>query len=845
MRPDSTPTETAMDRRAARRALRPSRTVSTVWWRAAFAGLLAAAAGIPAAATAQQKEPAAKAAADTARADTTPGKKKGEPKIRPYREVVPASAIHRRGVFATDRVGDTLYYEIPRDQLGEPFLLVSRIAKAQTGTGYGGQKLGTRVIRWTRQGDRILLRGVSYEVVADSTQPIYRAVRDATLQPVIKAFDIEAFAPDSAPVIDVTSLFTTDVPELSPRRILGASSLDGSRSFLEKVLTFPKNIEVEALLTYSADSVRTFALPEGFGGGGRMSTVSVVVHHSMIRLPDRPMRPRLADDRVGYFEVRQYDYGLHEDRAPVRRMITRWDLRKKDPSAALSEPVHPIVYYVDRATPVKWRPWIMKAVDAWRVAFRAAGFEHAITAKMEPTEKEDPDFSPEDARYSVIRWLPSPIENAMGPNVHDPRSGQILESDIQVYHNVLKLARDWYFVQASPNDPGARHLPLPDSLMGRLIEYVVTHEVGHTLGLAHNMVASSSYPVDSLRSPTFTAKYGDEASIMDYGRFNYVAQPGDGAHLIPIIGPYDRFAIMWGYRPIPRAATPEAEKDTLDAWARRQDGDPMLRFGARDGADPRAQTEDLGDDPVAATRLGLANLQRVARILLTGTENPGESYDDLKDMYGQLVRQWETELQHVVAVVGGVYGQRKHYGQEGVLHTPVPASRQEAAVAFLLGRAFQRPDFLLDPDVLRRFEASGSVDRIEEVQSELLDDLLEDDRIGRLAEAAALSGEGGAAFAPGDYLDQLRAGLFSELGEGDVRIGPFRRGLQRRWVEGLARKLKADSDLAALARGELEATADRIDARIDRAADRITRLHLEDLRERIRRALHPASGEGG
>lgn len=817
-------------------------------WVAALLVAIPAAAGavLPGHAAAQEKKAPAKAATDTAAADTTPGKKaKGKPKIRPYREVIPASAIHHRGVFATDRVGDTLYYEIPRDQLGEPFLLVSRIARAQTGTGYGGQKLGTRVIRWTRQGDRILLRGVSYEVVADSGQPIYRAVRNATLQPVIKAFDIKAFAPDSTPVIDVTSLFTTDVPELSPRRILGASSLDRSRSFLEKVLTFPKNIEVEALLTYSADSVRTFALPEGFGNGGRMSTVSIVVHHSMIRLPDRPMRPRLADDRVGFFEVRQFDYGLQEDRAPVRRMITRWDLRKKDPGAALSVPVHPIVYYVDRATPVKWRPWIIKAVDAWRVAFRAAGFEDAITAKMAPTPQEDPDFDPEDARYSVIRWLPSPIENAMGPNVHDPRSGQILESDIQVYHNVLKLARDWYFVQASPDDPRARRLPLPDSLMGRLIEYVVTHEVGHTLGLAHNMLASSAYPVDSLRSPTFTAKYGDEASIMDYGRFNYVAQPGDGAHLIPIIGPYDKFAIMWGYRPIPGASTPEAEKDTLDAWARRQDTDPMLRFGPWDRADPSAQTEDLGDDPVAATRLGLANLHRVAGILLTGTESRGENYDDLKDMYTQLVRQWEGELEHVVAVVGGVYAQRKHYGQKGVVHTPVPASRQRAAVAFLLGAAFQRPGFLLDPDVLRRFEASGSVQRIEDVQAGLLDDLLEDDRLGRLAEAAALAGGGGDGYAPGDFLDQLRQGLFSELGEGDVRIGPFRRSLQRRWVDDLSRKLKADSDLAALARGELEATADRIDARIDRASDRITRLHLEDLRQRIRRALHPGSGGGG
>ncbi len=810
-----------------------------------IAALLAAAGPlVPAPVLAQQKPTQAKAAADTAH--PAKGKaERAEPKIRPYREVIPPGAVRRRGIFTTDRVGDTLYYEIPRRELGKPFLLVSRIARAQTGTGYGGQKLGTRVIRWTRRGDRILLRGVSYEVVADTSRPIYRAVRNATLEPVIRAFDIRAFGPDSSAVIDVTDLFTTDVPELSPRRWLGASSLDARRSFLEKVLTFPRNIEVEALLTYSADSVRTFVLPPGFGSDGRMSTVSVVVHHSMIRLPDTPMRPRLADDRVGYFEVRQYDYGLDEDRAPVRRIITRWRLVKKDPAAALSEPVEPIVYYVDRATPEKWRPWIIRAVDAWQKAFRAAGFERAIVAKMAPTPQEDPNFSPEDARYSVIRWLPSPVENAMGPNVHDPRSGQILESDIQVYHNVLKLARDWYFVQASPDDPRARHLPLPDSLMGRLIEYVVTHEVGHSLGLEHNMKASSAYPVDSLRSPSFTARYGDEASIMDYGRFNYVAQPGDGAHLIPVIGPYDDFAIMWGYRPIADAATPEAERDSLDAWARWQDTDPRLRFGPRDEIDPSAQTEDLGDDPVAATSLGLANLRRVAGYLLPGVERPTESYDELKDMYRQLVRQWEAEMEHLVPVVGGVYEDRKHFGQPGVVATPVPRERQVAAVRLLLDSAFHAPRFLLDPDVVRRFEPSGSAARIERAQAGLLDGLLEDDRLERLGEAETLATDADRRFAPLDFLDQLREGLFSELDEGSVHIGPFRRALQREWVTVLAGKLRADSDIAALARGELQATADRIDDREAKAADRMTRLHLEDLSRRIREALRPDSESGG
>ncbi|HKK28035.1 MAG TPA: zinc-dependent metalloprotease [Gemmatimonadota bacterium] len=786
--------------------------------------------------------PAAAAAADTTPADTAAGQEK-PPKIRPYRDVVPATAERQEGVFAADRVGDTLYYEIPREELGAPFLLVSRIARAQTGTGYGGQKLGTRVVRWTRHGDRVLLRSVSYEIVADSTTPIYRAVKDATLEPVIAAFDVEAFGPDSSFVIDVTSLFTTDVPELSPRKLLGASSLDSRRSFLESVRAFPRNLEVEAMLTYSADTVSAYGFAPNFANPPRVGTISVVVHHSMVRLPDRPMRPRLADDRVGYFEVQQYDFGRDEDRAPRRRLITRWRLEKKDPSAAVSEPVHPIVFYVDRATPEKWRKWIVRAVEDWQPAFEAAGFRNAIVARMAPSEAEDPDFSPEDARYSVIRWLPSSIENARGPNVHDPRSGQVLEADIQVYHNVLKLARDWYFVQAGAADPRARRLPLPDSLEGRLIEYVVSHEVGHTLGLPHNMKASSAYPVDSLRSATFTARHGDEASIMDYGRFNYVAQPGDGASLVPVIGPYDRFAVMWGYRPIPGTAGPEAERDTLDAWARRQEGHPELRFGPGFGADPSAQMEDLGDDHVEATRLGLKNLRRVSGMLLEATGRPGRSYDELEDMYRSLVRQWSTELRHVVDVVGGVYETRKHYGQEGVVHAPVPAGRQRRAVDFVLEHAFHVPDFLVERDVVRRFEAWGSVDRIEGEQASLLEDLLSDDRLRRLGEAEALAGPGGDAYPPGALLDTVRAGLFSELRRGgEVRIGPYRRSLQRAWVRILTFKLQADSDIGALARGELEASRDRIEDAGGRAGDRITRLHLEDLARRIERALQPPAG---
>ncbi|MHC5544038.1 zinc-dependent metalloprotease, partial [Singulisphaera rosea] len=333
--------------------------------------------------------------------------------------------------------------------------------------------------------------------------------------------------------------------------------------------------------------------------GGSVGAVTVRLHHSMVKLPESLMHPRRYDDRVGFFTETFEEYGnIKSHQVEDVQYITRWRLEKKDSSADVSEPKKPIVFYIGREVPEKWRSWVKKGVEAWQGAFEKAGFKNAILAKDAPTPQEDPDWDAEDARYSSIRWLPAKVENAMGPHVHDPRTGEILESDILMYHNVLKLVRDWYFVQASPNDTRAQGLPLPDDLIGELIAYVVSHEVGHTLGFPHNMKASSSYTVDQLRNPVFTKENGVEASIMDYGRFNYVAQPGDGARLIPIIGPYDRFAVEWGYREFKGAKTYEDEKTELDKIVARQLKDATLRFGDPNPAeDPSQQTEDLGPDP--------------------------------------------------------------------------------------------------------------------------------------------------------------------------------------------------------------------------------------------------------
>lgn len=793
----------------------------------------------PAPAAAQEEPETPPDTVEQAAARDTTEEDEEEEEIKPYDEVVTEEAVTDSGLFVVHRVEEKLYYEIPRSELGRVALWVSRIAKARHGTGYGGLKTASRVVRWEYRPreQAVLLRNVSYEIVADSSEPIYRSVQAASFEPVIASFDVETFGPDSTPVVDVTELFTTDVPEFSPKEMIGANSLDTNRTFLEEVLVFPENIEVRSLMTYRGGDDDEDGNP--FFGGGPARTISLVMHHSMVRLPEEPMRPRLADERVGFFQVQQYDYGRPEHRAPERNYVTRWRLECPEGETTPCEPVEPIVFYVGPGTPERWKPYVKAGIEAWREAFREAGFRNAIVGRYPPSEAEDPAWHPEDARYSVVRWTPSTTENAYGPHVHDPRSGEILEADIQMFHNVMNLLRGWYFTQVAPLDDRAADLPLPDSLMGRLVQYVASHEVGHSLGFPHNMKASSAFPVDSLRSATFTAEHGVEASIMDYGRMNYVAQPGDGARLIPKIGPYDEFATMWGYRPIPEAETPDAEKPTLDEWARRQEDNPWLRFGSADGIDPSAQTEDLGSDPVAATRLGLRNLRRIVPMMLEATSEEGESYETLEELYGRLVGQWEDEMGHVVTLVGGVYQERKRYGQEGVVHTPVSRAKQREAMSFLLENAFRPPTFLVDPNLVRRFEPTGTVDRLSDAQADLLEELLSDRRLNRLVEQSAVR-SGGEPYAPAEMLADLRGGVWSELDEGGrFTIGPYRRELQRAWTRTMIDKLDNDSDIGALTRGELRDVVATIDERVSAAGDRVTRLHLIDARDRIQRALDP------
>ncbi|WP_188050405.1 zinc-dependent metalloprotease [Flavobacterium sp. GP15] len=816
-----------------------------------------------------------------AKVDAKSSDVKKEPK--PYRKVIDSTAVTQNGLITVHKIDQKYLYEISDSLLGSEIMTITRYSKTPAGGGiFGGEEINRQVVRWEKGlNNNLLLRSITYVIMSpDEDKPLAQAVKNSTSDPIIGNYDVLAYKKDNdgqiiGYVIDLTPTFDADVQTFSldpiKKQLLNIQAFQKDRSFISKVTSYPINTEIRSVKTFTTTPPKISPTPTPQIGVNLPSAldagvITVEMNTSMILLPKTPMRKREFDARVGYFANQ---FGVFEEdsqKSDTKVFAVRWRLEPKSAEDAqkqkngeLIEPLKPIVYYIDPATPEKWKKYIKQGIDDWQVAFEAAGWKNAIRGEYWP--ENDPTMSLEDARFSVLRYFAAEIQNAYGPNVHDPRSGEILESHIGWYHNIMSLLRNWYLIQTAAANPEARAKRFDDKLMGELIRFVSSHEVGHTLGLRHNMGASSATPVEKLRDKDFVAKNGHTSSIMDYARFNYVAQPEDGVtDFFPKIGDYDKWAIKWGYSYFEEAKSEKEEKTILNEMTKEAYKNNRLWFGTESSPyDPRYQTEDIGDNAMRASEYGIKNLKRILPNLIEWSSEKGESYSELDELYGALTGQFRRYMGHVTKNVGGIYDSPKTYDMTGNQFTVVPKSIQKDAVAFLNTQLFTTPKWLLNQDILSKINPDSGVEAIKSMQDATLSSLLAGDRMVRLMETSSAIKEN---YAVDELMTDLNKGIFSEL-KGSSSIDIYRRNIQKIYVDKLIELLKpgsttvrsvpvgvtygfntrkvnlAQTDLPSIARGQLNTLKNELKMATIRMTDTVSKYHIQDLIARIGEALNP------
>lgn len=796
---------------------------------------------------------------------------------RPYKEVITDKARTDEGLFKVHRVDDKWFFEIPDSLLNRDILIVTRLSKAAAGmsngfSGYAGDIINNNVIRFDKgPNNKVFLRRISFDNRASNPDGMFTAVRNSSVQPILQSFNVSAYGKDSvtntnSTVIEMTDYISGDNDVLffnaGAKSSLQVGTYQADRSYINTVKSYPVNIEIKTVKTYNRGAASAFgAAPNPFAPPSS-GAFTVELNSSMLLLPKVAAKARFFDPRVGFFARGYLDFDANPQGVKTLAMAVRWKLEPKEEDVEkylrgeLVEPKNPIIYYIDPATPKKWVPYLIQGVNDWQVAFEKAGFKNAIIGKMAPTPQEDSTWSLEDARFSAIVYKPSEVQNASGPNVHDPRSGQILESHINWYHNVMQLLRNWYFVQTAATDKGAQKMVFDDELMGQLIRFVSSHEVGHTLGLRHNFGSSSTVPVDSLRNKAWVEANGHTPSIMDYARFNYVAQPEDNisrSGLFPRIGDYDKWAIEWGYRWLPQYKTAAEEVPYLQQLTTNRLKNKRLWFGTEiNPDDPRSQNEDLGNDAMKASGYGIKNLQRIVPNLLTWTKQPNETYEGLDEMYSQVVGQFGRYMGHVAKNIGGIYETPKMVEQEGSVYEFTPKAVQKDAINFLSAQLFTTPTWLINNDIFSRTGDNPQV-IIANRQESIINRLISGGTMTKLFAMEANMGTN--AYRAVDLMDDLRRSIFSELVTKKA-TDVYRRNLQKMFVERIISLLPGgaaplspggfgitlqispslnikNTDAYSILKGTLRTLRTDIRAAIPLTTDAMTKLHLQDLNDRI------------